>query len=95
MAISKKASSRKTSPEREAVRQQAAARSAPRQKAVSAASINDSWPLRVMGCAAKLAEAAEVLRREPWQSSSVICRRWARSRRGGTPRRVFHPDELA
>jgi hypothetical protein len=37
MAISKKASSRKTSPEREAAGQQALARSAERQKAVSAA----------------------------------------------------------
>ena len=36
MAISKKASIRKTSPEREAAGQQAAARSAQRQKAVSA-----------------------------------------------------------
>ncbi|MDO8478148.1 MAG: hypothetical protein Q7W02_18495 [Candidatus Rokubacteria bacterium] len=37
MAISKKASIRKTSPEREAAGQQAAVRSAQRQKAVSAA----------------------------------------------------------
>ena len=37
MAISKKASSRKTSPEREAAGQQASARNAERQKAISAA----------------------------------------------------------